>query len=105
MISLAWCLLSAFVCNSYGLEGRTSAPEKAAARERVVIISTSEFSFQGKHFTSVVDLETHLKELAAHNSKLPLLIVGADQEHFGIAVIVLDACRKAGFSDIKIDGA
>jgi biopolymer transport protein ExbD len=79
--------------------------EKDAARERLVIDSATEFTLQEKRHTSLDDLEVSLKTLAQSNPKTPLLLIGADQAKFGVTVAVLDACRKAGLSDLKIEGA
>jgi biopolymer transport protein ExbD len=90
---------------AYGEAAAAPSSEKDAARERLVIISATEFTLQEKRHTSLDDLEVSLKKLAQSNPKTPLLLVGADQAKFGVAVAVLDACRKAGLSDIKIEGA
>jgi biopolymer transport protein ExbD len=68
-------------------------------------VSATEFRLQGKDLTAVAELEVQLKALAKRSPKLPLLVIGADQSHFGVAIMVVDACRKAGLTDIKIDGA
>ena len=56
-------------------------------------------------FTSVDDLKAELEALVRIQPRYALLIVSKYNTAFALQVSVLEACRRAGLADIKIEGA
>jgi|GEM_PF-1568741 len=81
------------------------ASEAKNKRERLFIVDATQFTLMGKTFKSANDLETYLKEQVKENPRLGLFITTGGKERTGVTIMVLDTCRKAGVTDIKIDGA
>ena len=83
----------------------SESAENKEDRVPLVILDHSHFTLSGQRFSSFGELGRELKELAKKNPRLAVLIVPGNNPSFGVTVRVLDECRKAGVSDIKVDGA
>lgn len=97
--------LLTFILFSISLVATNAAPEVKVARERLVIVSATDFRLGPMGFTAVDDLKAELESLVKIQPGFALLIVSKDKTPFALQVSVLDACRRAGVADIKIEGA
>ena len=79
--------------------------ERSESRARLVILDQSEFSLDSKRFSSLAELRAELDLRVKMNARLAVLISGGKHQTFGLIVGVLDECRKAGITDIKVEGA
>ena len=96
-LTLMLLLISLVVANA--------TPEEKVARMSLVVTSETDFVLGLMGFNSVDALKAELEALVRIQPRPALLIVYKDKTPFPLQVSVLDACRRAGVSDIKIEGA
>jgi biopolymer transport protein ExbD len=112
LIDIVFFLLATFVMVSLSMvknqgisvnlpTAHTGAAQDHAESTTISITATGEVFFN-KQLIGLPQLETTLRDLAAHNPDPRVLINGDAKAEFGKAILVLDTARKLGITKVAI---
>lgn len=83
-----------------------SAPNVAESPSiLIVVMSVADIRIDSERFSSIDEFQPALKSRVAANPDLEVIISVPVEKSFGLTVLILDECRKAGVRNIKIKGA
>jgi len=71
---------------------------------RLVIHGKSDFTLGKRNFSSFADLREELHFLGKSERHITLVVVSSDEADAAITAKVLNECRKAGISSVRVEG-